>query len=130
MGLDGNDVYRQASLGALGDCLDRLDASGADRELIEITKRALSAKVDDRWCNAGECATALSSYLNSVQQRLKSAELAQAKAQTTRKLSVAIAALMLLIAVGSAIAAGRFRQQRQIQANLARSETHAPVHRG
>ena len=123
VGEDGTQVFRLASRGKLDDCFARLEESGVDEELAVLVRQALASEPGDRQDNAGVVAEGVTEYLTGVQDRLKASELARAKAQTRRQLSVAIAALMLVIAIGSAWAAANFRQQREAQKQLTEEKT-------
>ena len=81
VGEDGTEVFRQASRGQLDDCWARLDASGADDELISLAKRAIEPEPEQRWRNAGALAGAMSDYLHGVQERIKQAEIAKSQAE-------------------------------------------------
>ena len=70
--------------------------------LVELTKRALAAEPEKRLRNASVVAEGITSYLSSVQERLKSAELARVESRARaeeerrrRKLSLAIAQLVI-----------------------------------
>jgi WD40 repeat protein/serine/threonine protein kinase len=126
---DSTEVSRQASRGKLDDCFARLDACGADEELIDLAKHMLAPEPEKRLRNAGVVAERITEHLASVQRRLQEAELARAEAQARveeerrrRKLHIAIAALMLVVAAGSIFAAGRFRQLAQSE-RAAHTET-------
>ena len=103
----------------------RLDASGADPELVAITRRCLSPLPRDRPRDASEVVSHLSAYLSGVQQRLKQAELASVEAmakavqeQTRRRLVVGLAtAIVLLIAAlaGAGWLAAWNRQRRSAE---------------
>ena len=123
---DATQVLRAASRGKLDECFRRLDESEVDQELIDLAKQALAAEPEERLRNAGVIAEDVTKYLTGVQERLKQSELAKVEAQTRaeeesrrRKLHFSIAALMLMIAVGAALTAGFFREQREFQAKLA-----------
>ena len=81
VGKDSVEVFRQTAKGNLDDCFERLEASGVEPELVAIARRALSADLENRWRHGGALSDKLSEYLNSVQQRLKQAELDKTKAQ-------------------------------------------------
>jgi hypothetical protein len=80
-GANGNEVYRKAERADLGDALARLDACGAEAELVALAKSCLVAPPRDRPRNAGVVAAALSAHLAGVQERLKVAELARVRAE-------------------------------------------------
>jgi serine/threonine-protein kinase len=117
-GADSDQVLRQAMRADLADALARLDGCGADAELIDLTRRCLAADPQDRPHNASEVATGLSIYLQSVEQRLRRAELARAQAEVKaqeerkrRRVQLALGgALTMLLAV---TAGGGLYMQRQ-----------------
>ena len=75
---DGTQVYRMASRGKLADCFARLEACGADAELIAIAKQCLNLEPQDRPRDAGALVERVTSYLASVESRLHAAELERA----------------------------------------------------
>ena len=103
----------------------RLDASGADPELVAMTRRCLSPLPRDRPRDASEVVSHLSAYLSGVQERLKQAELASVEAmakafqeQTRRRLVVGLAtAIVLLMATlaGAGSLAAWNRQRRSAE---------------
>jgi serine/threonine protein kinase/formylglycine-generating enzyme required for sulfatase activity/tetratricopeptide (TPR) repeat protein len=78
VGEDGTQVFRMASRGKLTDCFTRLDACGADAELIALVKHCLELEPQDRPCHAGELAERVTGYLESVETRLRETELERA----------------------------------------------------
>jgi WD40 repeat protein/serine/threonine protein kinase len=127
---DATQVFRMASRGKLDECHARLNANGADRELIELAKRALSAEVDDRQRNAGELSAGITQHLEGVQSRLKQAELAKVAAETRseeqrrrKKLYMAIAGMLLLVALSGAGSAVLYKRIAVAQTELAQSQT-------
>jgi serine/threonine-protein kinase len=66
----------------LQPAFDRLDASEADSELIELAKVCLTADREGRPRDAGAVAERIARYMVAVQERLRAAELARAKAVT------------------------------------------------
>ena len=106
-----SEIHNKAMQGALSEAFIRLDDCGTDTEMIGLAKLCLSVHKENRPRNAQEVAEAVTSYLESVQQRLKQAEIAKAQAETKtkeerkrRRVQLALAAsLFLLIASCSAI---------------------------
>ncbi len=112
--LTGQPVYTNASgvelpelaeRGDVADAFARLDACGADSELVALARRCVSAAPKDRPRDAGAIVTALSAYQTGVQERLKIAEVAQARAEARaieerkrRVLAIGLAVSVLLIA--------------------------------
>jgi WD40 repeat protein/serine/threonine protein kinase len=78
VGDDGTQVFRMASRGKLSGCFDRLDSCGADAELITLTKQCLELEPQDRPRDAGVMTERISAYLESVETRLREADLARA----------------------------------------------------
>jgi serine/threonine-protein kinase len=74
-------ILQQAEQAMLNNALGRLDACGADGELIRLAKSCLAITVDDRPCDAGAVSRQVTTYLGGVQERLRAAELQRAAAQ-------------------------------------------------
>jgi eukaryotic-like serine/threonine-protein kinase len=103
VGRSTEEVRRKAANGDLADATARLDACGADAELIALTKLCLSPEAIDRPKDARAVADGLQGYLDGVQERLNQAELAEAAAKARameeakrRRLTLALAATVLL----------------------------------
>jgi serine/threonine-protein kinase len=95
------EVQARAARGDLGDALARLEACGADEELVRLARQCLAAEKAGRPRRAAEVAQALGAYLAGVQERLREAEqeraLAEARARTRRL------ARWLLLGLGAAL---------------------------
>jgi Flp pilus assembly protein TadD/tRNA A-37 threonylcarbamoyl transferase component Bud32 len=96
------ELYRKAERADLAEALERLDGCGADAELIALARSCLAAAPRDRPRDAGMVAAGLTAYLAGVDHRLRSAGLAQAKAEARaaeerkrRILTVGLAASIL-----------------------------------
>jgi serine/threonine-protein kinase len=103
VGRSYEEVRRKACNGDLADATARLDACGADAELIALTKTCLAAEAIDRPKDAQAVANGLAAYLNGVQERLHQAELAEAEAKAKaveeakrRRLTLVLAGTVLL----------------------------------
>jgi tetratricopeptide (TPR) repeat protein len=79
IGQDGDAVFRKALRGDLADAMARLDACGADPELVDLAKSCLAPELLDRPRDARIVAERLTDHLAGVQERLRTAELARAK---------------------------------------------------
>jgi serine/threonine-protein kinase len=97
--------------GELADAFARLDACGADAELVALCKRCLAADRDARPRHAGEVAGAVSAHLAGVEDRARRAELDRAAAaaeareqRKRRRVQLALAAAVGLLAVGGGAA--------------------------
>ena len=78
-GRSSGEIQRKAARGELTEAIDRLDASGADAELIALAKDCLAPERDDRPRHAGEVAARINAYQTGVQERLRQAEIARAE---------------------------------------------------
>jgi serine/threonine protein kinase len=78
VGRSSREIQRKAALGDLADAFARLDACGADTELIELARACLAAEREGRLPDVGAVISWLSSHLAGVQDRLRAAELARA----------------------------------------------------
>jgi tetratricopeptide (TPR) repeat protein len=104
------EVHLQAVQGDLADAHRRLEASGAEPELVGLARRCLAADPAERPRNAGEVAREVSNYLASVAERLRKAELVAARAaaraeqeRKARRLTLALAgAVLALVLFGGA----------------------------
>jgi serine/threonine-protein kinase len=103
VGRSYEEVRRKACNGDLAEAAARLDACGADAELIALTKSCLAPEAIDRPKDAHAVADGLTAYLNGVQERLHQAELAEAEAKAKaieeakrRRLTLALTGTVLL----------------------------------
>jgi tetratricopeptide (TPR) repeat protein len=100
---DGTRVLHMASRGKLENAFERLDACGADAELITLTRHCLELEPGGRPRDAGELAERITGYLESVETKLRETELQRA-AEAARvveerkraRVTMALAASMLL----------------------------------
>ncbi len=74
LGSDANAVLRLAARAKLADCFARLDACGAEPDLIAVCKRCLSAERDDRPKDAGEVAKAIAELRAAAEERARAGE--------------------------------------------------------
>lgn len=75
------ETIQKAAAAALMDVLARLDACGADDDLVSLTKRCLAAERDSRPADAREVAAEVAAYRAGVEQRLRQAETEAAEAR-------------------------------------------------
>jgi serine/threonine-protein kinase len=78
VGRTSGEIQRKAALGDLAHAFSRLDASGADADLIAMAKDCLAREPDDRPREAGVISGQVTAYLSGVQEKLRRAELARA----------------------------------------------------
>jgi serine/threonine-protein kinase len=104
VGRSAGEVHELAAGADLTGAWRRLDACGADPELVAITRRCLSPLPRDRPRDASETVVLVSGYLCGVQERLKRAEVARVEAvakaveeQTRRRLAVGLATTVVLL---------------------------------
>lgn len=123
IGRTSGEIQSKAARGDLADSLARLDASGADAELVALAKVCLSPEVEDRPCTAGVVAEQVTSYLAGVREKLRRAELERVEAQATavelrkrRRVELSLAAAVLTLVVVGGGSAAALIYQRQARA--------------
>ena len=81
----GREAVRVLAVRAkLDECYARLQASGADPELVALARRCLSPEVTDRPRNAGEVAAAVAELRRNAEERARAAELNLVRAEGER----------------------------------------------
>lgn len=98
------EVRRMAILGMVEDAFGRLDRCGADNTLVELCKRCLTFKREDRPQNAGIVARTVALYTAGVEERARQAQLERAAAEVRaaegrkrRRVQLALVATLLLM---------------------------------
>ena len=131
MGETFETVRVQAARGKLDDCYARLDAAGAEPELVALCKTCLAFEPADRPADAGAVAAAVDGLRAAADERARRAELekvrvegeqAMAAAQALerrkrRRLALGAAAVLVLAALGALGAV--LTVQRRANADLA-----------
>ena len=117
-GRSPQELMKKAMRGDTEDAQARLDACGADPELVALAKGWLACEPEDRPGNAGAVAERLSAYLAGVQDRLRAAEIAGVEADARadeerkrRRLTVALAASLVSAAASSGAAGPGLRRK-------------------
>ena len=129
-GLPGPLARRDPAQGGAGrhwpTPLARLDACGADAELIALARDCLAAEPEDRPRDAGAVAGRVTAYLAGVQERLRAAERERAVAEATaveerkrRRLAMALAASIVATMALGGTGMAYLLQQRQARDALA-----------
>jgi serine/threonine-protein kinase len=120
------ETMRRSCRGDLGDALGRLEACGAEAELVELARDCLAPVPEGRPRRAGDVAARMSSHLAGVQDRLRRAELARVEAQARaeeeakrakaerdrRRLASGLAAAVLALAAVGGVSANYYQKQR------------------
>ena len=99
-GSAGNTLT-DAARGRTDAGLARLDACDADPELVELTKECLLAAPAARPSHAGVVAERFQEYLLSVEERARAAQIEVAVQRRGRRLTVALAATILVASLGA-----------------------------
>src|SRR5262249_18790584 len=114
------EVMRQAMRGDTADALARLDACGADGELIALAKNCLAIEAEGRPRDAGVVAGRVAGYLAGAQERRRAAERARAAADARaeeerkrRRLAQALAAAVLAMTTAAGIGIVLYQQARR-----------------
>jgi serine/threonine-protein kinase len=117
-----SEAMRKAKKGELADAFTRLDGCAADGELIALAKRCLAAEPEGRPRHAGAVAECMTLYLESVETRLRQAELERAQAQVRvaeerkrRRLTLALAASVLVTVLSAGGGYAWLEHQRALQ---------------
>ncbi|MGO9914902.1 MAG: tetratricopeptide repeat protein, partial [Isosphaeraceae bacterium] len=133
-GATREEIRAQSARGDLAGALGRLDACGAEAELIELARDCLAPEPARRPRNAGHVSRRMKAFLTGLQERLRTAELARVEAQARaveeakrakverdrRRLTVGLAAsLLALMTIGGLSVAYLLHQE---QARAARVE--------
>jgi tetratricopeptide (TPR) repeat protein len=111
VGADAESNRQLAARAKLDDAFARLDASGAEPELIALARRCLAAEPKDRPANAGEVWEAVSAFRADSERRARLAEMDRARAEVRSteerkrrrvKYALAFSVLGLLVVTGFA----------------------------
>src|SRR5262249_24855053 len=94
-------IRAHAELGLVDEAFARLDACGADLELVVISKRCLAKEPVDRFADAKAVAEAVAAHRAGVEKRLRAAEVRAAK----RRWQVAVVGCVGLLMLGGVVAA-------------------------
>jgi serine/threonine-protein kinase len=104
-GATREEIHAKAARGDLAAAWGRLDACGAEPELVVLAKDCLAAELANRLHDAGAVARRMTAHLAGVQDRLRAAELARVEAQTRaaeerkrRRVTAALAVSVLITA--------------------------------
>src|SRR5262249_47864405 len=105
-----SDSVRLLSIrGETAGALARLDACGADPELVALAKRCLAVKPQDRPRDAGAVAGAVAGHLAAAEERARQAELDRVRVEELRKrrrIQLAFAGASILLFAAAAVGAG------------------------
>jgi serine/threonine protein kinase/WD40 repeat protein len=106
VGKNRTALFQQATHGEMDDCLARLDRCGADSDLIDLAKGCRAREPGDRLSDAGVLTERISRYLESVDMRLREAEIERAaetaraeEERKRRRVTLALSASVLLAVV-------------------------------
>ena len=82
VGRKPGEIHRKAALGDLAEAMTRLEACGAEGELISLARDCLAREPEDRPPHAAAVTDRITGYLTGVQEKLRAAEIARATEQT------------------------------------------------
>ncbi|MBK9385312.1 MAG: protein kinase [Planctomycetes bacterium] len=107
-GATKREVVAQATLPALDDAYARLQSCDAGATLIDLARRCLAPRPDQRLADAGHVAAALNSYLSELEARARGLEIEAAAANAraaqerrARRLGYTLAATLALVSVAA-----------------------------
>jgi tetratricopeptide (TPR) repeat protein/tRNA A-37 threonylcarbamoyl transferase component Bud32 len=107
------EIQRKAALGDTDDALNRLDACGADADLITMAKDCLAREQDDRPRDASVVAERITAYVGNVQERMRKAELTGVEERARRRLTTVVAASLLATSIVGGLGFTYWQHQRQ-----------------
>jgi Flp pilus assembly protein TadD len=117
------EILRKAMRGDTADALSRLNACGAESELIALAKDCLAIEPEDRPRDGVAVAERVTAYLAGVQARVQAAERERAVAvaraieeRRRRKLQVGLAAAVLAFTTLGGLSTTYYLQQRTARA--------------
>ena len=84
------ELLRQAKKAYLDNALARIDACGADRDMIELAKRCIAFEPRERPRDAGAVVKDVRDYLESLEERARSMKIRAAKARMRMTLGLTI----------------------------------------
>jgi hypothetical protein len=101
---DPEATRQLAAQGKLADAFARLDASGAEPELVALAKRCLNPDAAERPANGSEVATAVARFRAEAEARARQAEVARNVSDARRRvLAWSAAAVIVVLAAGVAV---------------------------
>jgi serine/threonine protein kinase len=108
---DVGQFLRRAERGDLSHAFRRLDACGIDVELVEFCKKCLAVDPEDRPSDASCVSAAVIDYAETVNQRLRQAELSQAIQRTRRteqrkRRRIVMAAALTIVILATVLVGG------------------------
>ncbi|MEX0586923.1 MAG: tetratricopeptide repeat protein, partial [Pirellulales bacterium] len=133
-GANLNAVRLMAVRGELADALARLDASGAEPELVALCKRCLAFDKNERLADGGELARAVAGIRAAAEERARQAELErtaalfrEAEQHKRRRVWLGLAASLLMGLVASS-ALALWAEHSRRGAELARKDAEIAQH--
>jgi serine/threonine-protein kinase len=118
VGQTRGEVRRKAERADLSDAHARLDACGADAELLALARLCLEPDPNDRPRDAGKVASTMTAYFRGVQDRLRTAELERVEAETRAEEEVKQRELAEQLAAEAQARAVEERARRKLQVSL------------
>jgi hypothetical protein len=101
VGADAESTRQLAARGKTADALARLDACGAEPDLVSLCKRCLATELAERPADAGELADAVAALRRAADERARRAERLAAEAEVQyvmgqKRRQAVVAALSML----------------------------------
>src|SRR5262245_34172500 len=133
VGASFDSVRIQAVEGKLDDCFARLDASGAEPELVALCKKCLAPEQSDRPRDAGEVAEAVAGLRAAAEERAQLAERERLAAEvqaaeqmkrrkTFQRAAAAVFVVLLLGVAGTTIGLIKADSERRIAKQAQKDE--------
>jgi hypothetical protein len=123
----GNSTLAKAASGDVEEIMQKLDACGADQELVSLCKQCLSAEAETRPENSEILATSVANYRAAVEAKLHQAEQESAahaarleEQKKRRRLQAVLSSVILLTFASGALLSSWFAWQSSNEAKAAR----------
>ena len=131
---DPSEIFGMAKSGAVDECHRRLDECEADPILTRLAKQCTSPDPADRPRNAGMLSEQITEYLESVESRLREAEIERAAEaarvvaeRKRRRMTLALAACIALMLLMSGAGWIAFQQNRLTERTTAKERVNASL---
>ncbi len=106
VGKDSESTRQLAARSETAEAFARLDACGAEPELIALAKKCLAAKPEDRFANGTEVANEVARIRAAAEERAKQAEVNRARSDARRRVLLYSSAIVFFVLVAGVVGTG------------------------
>jgi serine/threonine protein kinase len=122
-GRDEDQIYRKAMAANQTDAIARLNACGAEPELVALCQRCLAAEPDNRPRDAGEVAATVAELRAAAEERARQAEADQVRTaeHNKRRRMLLVASGTVVVVLLAGLGASLWQMRRAMKAEAASS---------